>query len=203
MPTSPLLQSIYPPKSTELKAINASPRAPEPTIFIDDAGNLTNQHINIRRASAREGGQDEKKELPSRDILFSKALNVLMESATRGSTRGRDQLEKTPQRGRTTLATDIPSDEESEPADEIPSPTPLTRTSTNRQRYPSLAMSREKAKDIPESRAVSDVKGVKMHHPDSKDEATIEKPKGRVLRSTRVSKAVLSSLKYLFYETFN
>lgn len=130
--TSPLLHAIFPPKSGEL---NATSLIDEPSVFIDDKGNLADLPTQQDRKPGLDSSPMESTRIPkvSSDDLLKRSLSLLMSASNRAQDEGDDAQPRTTRRRKSHNI--IVSDNESEltDADEdqsyAPTPTPSRRRS--------------------------------------------------------------------------
>lgn len=139
--TSPLMHSIFPPKSDEL---NELPILEAPSVFIDDNGNFTNQPAQPpppRVALDSSPLMAVTRPKATKEVLLKKSLSLLMSAKQRSQEETDDSQPTTARRRRSEHV--IVSDHESEPdaddQDYAPSPTPTRRRSPRLSRAPTLA----------------------------------------------------------------
>ena len=128
--TSPLLHAIFPPKSDELNTI---PLLDEPSVFIDDKGNMADLPTQQDHKLAPDSSPMEatKKDKASKNDLLKRSLSLLLSA----SNRAQDEVDDVqPRMTRRRKAHNIVvSDNESEVTDcdedqsYAPSPTPSRR----------------------------------------------------------------------------
>lgn len=132
--TSPLMHSIFPPKSDE---INDIPLLDAPSVFIDDKGNFTDQPTQPNLDSSPL--QAEKRPKATKDVLLKKSLSLLMSASQRVQEEADNTQPRTARRRSNVIVSDVESEPDADDQDYAPSPTPSRRRSPRLSRAPTLA----------------------------------------------------------------